>query len=315
VVNVLPIGAISKKQAGEELSEIADLVAAGCVAISDDGRPVSRANIMRNALEYAKMFALPVLSHCEELSLSQGGLMHEGYYSTIYGMKGIPAASEEIMIARDIILAELTGAHLHICHASTRGAVEQIRNAKARGLSISCEVTPHHLTLTDEMVGTYDADTKVYPPLRSQDDIQALIDGLIDGTIDCIATDHAPHHRESKDCEYELASPGISGLETAVAVIMDRLVGEGILDVEEMVALFTVGPASVLGLAKGDLKPGKTADITILDPDMIKTVNPAEFYSKGKNTPYKGMTFKGWPWLTVVNGRVIARDGQIKDEF
>lgn len=241
--------------------------------------------------------------------------MHEGYYSTIYGLKGIPAASEEIMIARDIILAELTGGHLHICHASTRGAIEQIRNAKARGLRISCEVTPHHLTLTDEIVGTYDADTKVYPPLRSQDDVQAVIDGLIDGTIDCIATDHAPHHRESKDCEYELASPGISGLETAAAVIMDRLVGEGILDVEEMVALFTSGPASVLGLDKGDLTPGKMADITVLNPEKIKTVNPADFYSKGKNTPFKGMAFKGWPCLTMVNGKVIARDGIVLDKI
>lgn len=311
VVNVLPIGTITKKQAGKELSEITDLVAAGCVAISDDGKPVMKADIMRNALEYAKMFALPVLSHCEDTDLSSGGQMHEGYFSTIYGLKGIPTAAEEVMVARDIILAQATGGHVHICHASTGGSIDLIRQARLQGVNVTCEVTPHHLTLTDELVGSYDADTKVNPPLRSQEHLEALRSALLDGTVDCIATDHAPHHFESKDCEYELASPGISGLETAVAVIMDQLVSPGIISIMDMVRLFTCGPAGVLGIDKGILEVGKTADISIIDPELIKTVNPANFYSKGKNTAFKGMELKGWPCMTIVNGAVVARDGEI----
>ncbi|MEQ8199814.1 MAG: dihydroorotase [Syntrophomonadaceae bacterium] len=311
IVNVLPIGCISKQLAGKELSEMADLVSAGCVAVTDDGQPVSDASLMRNALEYAKMFDLPVLSHCEERSLTHDGQMHEGYYSTIYGLKGIPAAAEEIMIARDIILSELTGSHVHICHASTRGSMNLIRGAKARGANVSCEVTPHHLVLTDEMVGDYDTDTKVNPPLRSTEHLEALRDALLDGTVDCIATDHAPHHLESKDCEYDLAAFGISGLETAVAVIMHFLVDKGHLGWSEMVELFTIGPAEVLGIDKGTLDIDTVADITILDPLAIKTVNPSEFYSKGKNTPFKGMTLKGWPWMTIVKGKIVAQQGQL----
>jgi len=314
VVNVLPIGCITKQQAGSELSEMAELVAAGCVAVSDDGKPVKNAGIMRNAMEYAKMFDLPVLSHCEEQSLAMDGQMHEGYYSTLYGFKGIPAAAEELMVSREIILAELTGAHAHICHASTRGSMDLIRDAKARGIDVTCEVTPHHLLLTDEIVGSYDTDTKVNPPLRSQEHLEALIEGLQDGTVDCIATDHAPHHWESKDCEYNLASNGISGLETAAAVIMDGLVSKGLLDIELMVELFTVGPADVLGIDKGTLDIGADADITILDPETIKVVDPAKFYSKGKNTPFKGRTLKGWPWMTIVNGRIVANEGIIIEE-
>lgn len=311
VVHVLPIGAISKGQEGKELAEIADLVAAGCVAISDDGKPVMRADIIRNALEYAKMFALPVLSHCEDLNLSQEGQMHEGYYSTIYGLKGIPAVAEDIMAARDILLAKSTGAHVHICHLSTKGAVELVRRAKDEGISVSCEVTPHHLALSDEIVETYDADTKVYPPLRSEEHIAALREALNDGTVNCIATDHAPHEKESKDCEYHLASPGISGLETAVAVIMDKLVSKGLLDVKKMVELFTTGPAAVLRIDRGTLTPGKPADITVIDPDVVKKVDPAVFYSKGRNTPFKGMEMKGWPCMTIVSGKVVARDGKV----
>lgn len=310
-VNVLPIGCITKGQAGCELSEMADLVAAGCVAVSDDGKPVSDAGIMRYALDYAKMFDLPVMSHCEEKSLVRDGQMHEGYYSTLYGLKGIPAAAEEVMVSRDIILAGLTGAHVHICHASTQGSMELIREAKAQGIWVTCEVTPHHLLLTDEIVGSYDADTKVNPPLRSADHLEALREGLVDGTVDCIATDHAPHHLESKDCEYNLASPGISGLETAVAAVMDGLVNKGLMGIERIVELFTMGPAEVLGIDKGTLDVGTDADITIIDPDASKTVDPAEFYSKGKNTPFKGQTLKGWPWMTIVGGRVVARAGKI----
>jgi len=314
VVNVLPIGCITKQQAGSELSEMAELVAAGCVAVSDDGKPVKDAGIMRNAMEYAKMFDLPVLSHCEEHSLVLDGQMHEGYYSTLYGFKGIPAAAEELMVNREIILAELTGAHAHICHASTRGSMDLIRDAKARGIDVTCEVTPHHLLLTDEIVGSYDTDTKVNPPLRSEEHLSALLEGLQDGTVDCIATDHAPHHWESKDCEYNLASNGISGLETAAAVIMDGLVSKGLLDIEFMVELFTVGPADVLGIDKGTLDIGADADITILDPKTTKVVDPAKFYSKGKNTPFKGRTLKGWPWMTIVNGKIVANEGRIVEE-
>ena len=314
VVNVLPIGSITKQQAGEELSEYADLIAAGWVALSDEGKPGSKADVMRHALEYTRMFGVPVLSHCEDLSLSAQGQMHEGFYSTYYGLKGIPAAAEEVMVARDIILARLTGGRLHICHASTLGTMDLIRQAKAEGLNVTCEVTPHHLTLSDEIVGTYDADTKVMPPLRSQEHIEALRAALLDGTIDCIATDHAPHHLESKDCEYNLAAVGISGLETAVAVVMDQLVNRNLLTLNEMVRLFTCGPADVMGLAKGRLNVGEAADITIIDPHLSKTVDPQQFYSKGKNTPFKNMHLTGWPWATIVRGRLVYCDGSIIEE-
>lgn len=311
VVNVLPIGSISKAQAGQELTEMAELVAAGCVAVSDDGYPVKDASLMRHALEYAKMFDLPVLSHCEESSLSRDGQMHEGYYSILYGLKGIPPAAEEIMVEREIIMSAMTDAHVHICHVSTRGSLEMIREAKARGVKVTCEVTPHHLTLTDELVGDYDTDTKVNPPLRSREHLMALRQGLLDGTIDCIATDHAPHHVESKDCEYELAAFGISGLETAVAVVMDKLVSQGLLDMMQMVDLFALGPADVLGIYKGTLDVGAAADITIIDPELTRVVEPSQFYSKGKNTPFKGQTLRGWPWMTIVNGIVVASDGKM----
>lgn len=309
-VNVLPIGAITKKQEGLELSSIAELVAAGCVALSDDGKPVVKADIMRNAMEYSKMFALPVMSHCEEPRLSAGGQMHEGYYSTIYGLKGIPAEAEEIMVARDLLLARLTGARLHICHISTAGSAALIRQAKKEGLLVTCEVTPHHLTLTDEAVGSYDPDTKVNPPLRSQEHREALWEALRDGTIDCIATDHAPHHWESKEGEYQLAAAGISGLETAIPVVMS-LVHDGVIDLFTMVEKFTLGPASILGMELGYLEEGVKADLTIIDTERISAVDPARFYSKGKNTPYKGRQYKGWPFATIVAGQVVACEGMI----
>jgi dihydroorotase len=311
VVNVFPIGSITKKQEGKELSEVADLLAAGCVAISDDGKPVTKSNVMRNALEYTKMFGIPVLSHCEDPELSRDGQMHEGYYSTIYGLKGIPAAAEEVMVARDIRLAELTGGHIHICHISSQESVELVREAKYNGINVSCEVTPHHLTLSDEILKDYDPDTKVNPPLRSAEHIAALIEAVNDGTIDCIATDHAPHHLESKDCEFQLAANGISGLETAIPVVMDRLVKPGFMDIVNMVRLFTCGPAEILGLDRGTLKTGAVADITIINPQIVKTVEPEQFYSKGKNTPFKGLTLTGWPVMTIVNGKIVARDGKI----
>lgn len=311
VVKVYPIGTITKQQAGKELSEVADLLAAGCVAISDDGKPVSGASVMRNALEYTKMFGIPVLSHCEELDLARDGEMHEGYHSTIFGLKGIPAAAEELMVARDIRLAELTGGHIHICHISARGSIELVRQARSKGVSVTCEATPHHLTLSDEILADYDTDAKVNPPLRSLEHIEALIEALQDGTIDCIATDHAPHHREAKDCEFKLAAMGISGLETAVAVIMDGLVHRGLLDAYDMVRLFTCGPAEILGLDAGTLGIGKVADITIINPEAVRSVDPDKFYSKGKNTPFKGKVLKGWPDTTIVNGKIVAREGSI----
>ncbi len=310
-LNVLPIGCISKGQEGNEITAMGELKEAGCIAVSDDGKPVMNSSVMRNAMTYAKMFKLPVLSHCEDLHLSRDGQMHEGFYSTYYGLPGIPAEAEELMVARDLLLARLTGAHVHICHISTMGSLNLIRQARKEGIHVTCEVTPHHLTLTDETVGSYDADTKVNPPLRSREHVEALWEGIKDGTIDCIATDHAPHHQESKDCEYNLASNGISGLETAVAVIMDRLVNQGIIDLEKMVQLFTAGPARIMGLEKGTLSPGRTADITIIDPNLKKRVDIAKFNSKGKNTPFKGLELQGWPCLTMVNGVIAARDGLI----
>ncbi|HQA06483.1 MAG TPA: dihydroorotase [Syntrophomonadaceae bacterium] len=310
VVHVFPIGAVTRKQEGNELAEIAELVAAGCIALSDDGRPVTRADIMRYALEYSKMFEIPLMSHCEDLHLSQGGQMHEGYFSTIYGLKGIPAEAEEVMVARDLLLARLTGAHLHLCHISTAGSIQMIRRAKSEGIRVTCEVTPHHLTLTDEIVGSYDTDTKVNPPLRSQEHLEVLRSALQDGTIDCIATDHAPHHFESKDCEYELAATGISGLETAIPVVMS-LVKQGILDLKTMIEKMSLRPAQVLGLDRGRLQTGAVADLTIIDPDAVRKVDPARFYSQGKNTPFKGFEYTGWPFATIVAGKIVARDGII----
>lgn len=311
IVNVLPIGCISKGQEGNEITAMGELKEAGCIAVSDDGKPVMNSSVMRNAMNYAKMFKLPVLSHCEDLHLSRDGQMHEGFFSTYYGLPGIPAAAEELMVARDILLARLTGAHVHICHISTIGSLNLIRQAKQEGINITCEVTPHHLTLTDEAVGSYDADTKVNPPLRSREHVEALWEGLKDGTVDCIATDHAPHHQESKDCEYTLASNGISGLETAIALVMDRLVDKGLIDIERMVQLFTAGPARIMGLESGTLSPGRPADITVIDPNLKQRVDISKFYSKGKNTPFKGMELKGWPCLTMVNGLIAAKDGFI----
>ena len=308
VVNVYPIGAVTRQQAGKELAEIAELVTAGCVGLSDDGKPVLGSDIMRHAMDYANMFNLPILSHCEDTGLSAGGQMNEGYYSTIFGLQGIPDEAEEVMVARDIMLAGLTAARLHLCHLSTARSIDLVRLAKKRGLAVSCEVTPHHLTLTDEVIEGYDTDAKVNPPLRTAEDIEALIEGINDGTVDCIATDHAPHHLESKDCEFNLAAFGISGLETAIPVVMS-LVNTGKIELMRMVELFTVGPADIINLDRGTIEVGAIADITIIDPEKIKTVNPQNFYSKGKNTPYKNKEFRGWPFATIVMGKLVANEG------
>ncbi len=313
LVNVYPIGCITKGQEGREITEMAALAEAGCLGISDDGKSVMNAEVMRRALEYASMFELLVISHCEDMNLSEDGQMHEGYYSTSFGLRGIPAIAEDVMVARDIMIANMTGGNLHIAHLSAAGSLQLIREAKMMGIKVSCEVTPHHLTLTDQELSTYDTDYKVNPPLRSQEHVEALIAGLRDGTIDCLATDHAPHEIEAKDCEFNLASFGISGLETAIPVVFGELVNSGLVDLPTVVKAWTVGPARVLGLDRGTLTPGKIADITVIDLSESRKVDPQSFQSKGKNTPYKGRIFRGWPYATIVNGRVIAQEGNIID--
>ncbi|HEU5015319.1 MAG TPA: dihydroorotase [Roseiflexaceae bacterium] len=352
VVRVEPIGAVTVGRSGTQLTEMAELVEAGCIGFSDDGSPVSNAAVMRNALAYSAMLEVPIMSHCEDLALSHGWAMHEGAISTRLGLPGYPAAAEEAQIARDIALAEQTGGHIHICHVSTAGGVALIRAAKERGVRVTAEATPHHLTLTDRWVlgslgsweppprkgrrdggsgrgrkrrqmepelglpswlnpsllPPYDTSTRVSPPLRGEEDVDALIEGLRDGTIDIIATDHAPHSRVDKEVEYGLSSPGISGLETALGLVM-TLVHRGELDLVSMVARLTERPASILERTPATLRPGSPADIVIFDPDQLWTVNPDEFASKGKNTPVAGQQLKGQVMLTMCGGKVVFRRG------
>lgn len=311
LINVFPIGAITKGSLGDELAEIGDMKLAGAVAISDDGHPVSNAQVMRLAMEYAKMFNLTVISHCEDINLVAEGVMHEGYFSTVCGLKGICRSAEEVMVARDIMLAELTGAKVHIAHISTAGSVELVRMAKKRGVNISAEATPHHFTLTDEAVGTYDTNTKVNPPLRGKEDVEAVKKGLADGTIDVIATDHAPHASEEKDREYNYAPFGMVGLETAVGLAFGQLVTPGILSVEALVEKMSCNPARILGLNKGRLSPGADADITVVDPEMKEIIDVKKFVSKGKNSPFNGWELVGLPVLTVVGGKIVMRNREL----
>lgn len=301
--NVYPIGAITKGQRGEELTEMEMLKEAGCVAFSDDGRPVMNSLIMRRALEYSKIFDLPIISHCEDINLSQGGVMNEGYVSTILGLKGIPKAAEEIMVARDIALCELTGGRLHIAHVSTEGSVRLIREAKSRGLNITAETCPHYFTLTEGSLMNYDTNLKINPPLRTQSDVSALIDALKDNTIDVIATDHAPHHFDDKNREFDTAAFGISGLETAFALGL-RLVENGFIDMEILITKMTVNPSKIMGIPKGTLKVGADADIIILDPKEEFVVDTKKFYSKGKNSPFNGWRLKGTILKTMVSGEM-----------
>lgn len=307
---VYPIGAITKGQEGRELAEIGQMKEAGAVAVSDDGRPVADARIMRLAMEYSRAFDLPVISHCEDPHLAAEGVMHEGYWSTVLGLRGMPAAAEEVMVARDLILAEVTGARLHIAHVSTARSVELVRAAKARGVQVTAEVTPHHLYLTDAAVQGYDPDTKVNPPLRSEADVRALREALADGTIDVIATDHAPHAPEEKKREYNYAPFGMVGLETALP-LMAGLVREGVLTWEQLVEKMSVNPARILKVPGGTLVPGTIADITIIDPEAEKIVDPEKFYSRGRNTPFRGWKLKGWPKVTIKGGRIIMIEGRI----
>ncbi|PKM88497.1 MAG: dihydroorotase [Firmicutes bacterium HGW-Firmicutes-12] len=311
---VYPIGTITKKQQGEEISEIGSMFKTGIVAISDDGKPVINSDVMRHALEYAKLFDIPVISHCEDPYLTAGGDMHEGYWSTFLGMKGIPAQAEEIMVARDIHLAALTGGRLHLAHVSTKGSIELLRFARAQGIKVTAEATPHHMLLTDEEVKDYDTSTKVNPPLRSQEHVEAVQQAVKEGIVQCIASDHAPWCREEKEQEYTKAPNGISGLETAVAVSWDTLVVNGGLSPMGFIARFTTGPAEALNLQRGFLAVGDEANLTVIDPDLKKQVDVDKFYSKGKNSPYKGRFFQGWPVMTIVRGKVVMQDGRIKGE-
>lgn len=306
--NVYPIGAISRNSAGVQLTEFWDLKDAGAVAFSDDGKPVMDSALMRHALEYASSLGMPVISHCEDINLSSGGQMNEGYYSTILGLRGIPAIAEEAMVARDILIAEFTKSHVHIAHVSTEGSVRIIREAKKRGVKVTAETAPHYFTLTDETLQTYNTSLKVNPPLRSAADVKAIKEGLADATIDAIVTDHAPHARTDKELEFEYAANGISGLETSVALSL-RLVNEGILSLAELVTKMSLNPARILNLPKGTLEPGADADITVIDPHLNWTVDVKKFCSKGKNSPFQGWEMQGKAILTIVSGE-IKYDGR-----
>src|SRR5262245_59524408 len=304
LAQVFPIGAVSVGLAGERLADIGELAQAGVVGISDDGKSVMNGHLMRRALEYAGMFGLPVISHCEDTHLAAHGVMHEGRVSTELGLRGIPAQAEDIMVARDIALAELTGGRLHIAHVSTVGAVRLIHGAKARGLHVTAEVTPHHLFLTDEAVRGYDPNTKMYPPLRTAVDVDALRQALKDSTIDAIATDHAPHDLADKEVEFDQAPVGIIGLETSLPLVL-RLVDEGVLSLAEAIAKLTYGPAQVLGLPKGTLQVGADADVTLIDMQTEYSVDRREFRSKSRNSPFHGWTFRGRAVMTICAGKVV----------
>ena len=306
---VYPIGAISVGQQGNVLAEFGEMVGAGAVAVSDDGKPVASAQLMRTALEYARTFKIPVIDHCEEPTLSAGGSMNEGIVSAQLGLKGIPAEAEEIMVIRDILLARLSGGHVHLAHVSTKGSVELIRWGKERGIIVTAEACPHHLSLTEESVRGYDTNAKMNPPLRTAKDVEALRQAVKDGTIDLIATDHAPHHYDEKEREFADAPNGIVGLETALAVAVTNLVEEGYLTFSDLVDRMACSPARLFKLPGGSLKRGAAADVTVFDPKARWKVDPSRFLSKGRNSPYNGMTLIGRPACTIVAGSVVYRSG------
>jgi dihydroorotase len=304
---VYPIGAISVGQKGEALAEFGEMVGAGAVAVSDDGRPVVSAHLMRTALEYAQAFGIPVVDHCEELTLSNGGSMNEGLVSARLGLKGIPTEAEEIMVIRDILLARRTGGHVHLAHMSTKGSVELIRWGKERGINVTAEVTPHHLTLTEEAAEGYNTHAKMNPPLRSAEDVAALREAVRDGTIDVVATDHAPHHYDAKEREFADAPFGIVGLETALALVITELVEPGIIDLPTLVHRMATRPAQLFRIPGGTLEAGAPADVTVFDPEREWIVDPSTFLSKGRNTPYAGRRLRGRAVCTIVGGRVVHR--------
>ena len=304
VVNVFPIGCITKGGKGESLAEMGELKEAGCVGVSDDGKPVCNSELMRRALEYAKGIGIAVISHSEELALVGDGVMNEGFVSTELGLKGIPWAAEDVAVAREVYLAEFAGAPVHIAHISTSGSARIIRNAKARGVKVTCETAPHYFTLTDDAVRGYNTNAKMNPPLRGAADVAAMKAGLADGTIDAIATDHAPHHPDEKDVEFNVALNGIVGLETSLPLSL-KLVEEGVLDLNAMVSLMSCNPAKILGIDRGTLKVGAVADVTVIDPGKEWTVEAAKLESKSKNTPFLGWQMKGKAAYTIVKGQVV----------
>ena len=304
LARVYPIGAVSLGSKGERLAEIGELQGAGCVAVSDDGHPVADALMMRRALEYASMFEMPVINHCEDPSLKGDGVAHEGPRASALGLRGIPGAAEAVMVERDVTLSELTGAAVHVAHMSVRGALRAVRSGKERGVRVTCEVTPHHFTLTDEQLD-YDTNFKMNPPLRAGADRDAMLAGLADGSIDAIATDHAPHHADEKAVEFDQAPFGIVGLETAVPLTLDRLVHTGLLSLRRAVELLAPNPARVLGVAGGTLEPGGPAHVTVIAPDVATEVTASTFRSKGRNTPFDGWTLRGAVAATLVGGRTV----------
>ncbi|MFY9726898.1 MAG: dihydroorotase [Bryobacteraceae bacterium] len=306
-VNVFPIGAITKGSAGEELSTIGAMKAAGAVAISDDGQPVMNARVMRRAMEFARSYDLPIIQHCEDLNLSSGGDMNEGARSVRWGLRGIPAASEDVMVARDLVLAQLTGARYHVAHISTRNAVAMVDHARRQGLPVTCEATPHHFTLADDDMAAYDSNYKMKPPLRSACDRAALVEGIAAGAVAAIATDHAPHPGSEKMQEFERCPFGIIGLETALGLALDRLVHSGKITLARMVELFTTGPESILSLGRGTLTPGAPADVTIFSTELNWTYDVNQSFSRSRNSPFHGRTFRGGPVATIVNGQFAWR--------
>ena len=313
--NVFPIGAITHGSKGEQLAEIGEMKRAGIVGISDDGHPICSAEMMRRAMEYSVDFDLPVIDHCEDCCVSPGWSMHEGEYSARLGLKGLSGAAEDLQVSRDIQLAEITGAHVHIAHISTAKSVDFVRQAKAQGLRVTCEITPHHFVLTDAAVyeSQYDTNTKMAPPLRSQADLEACLEGLRDGTIDAIATDHAPHHANEKAYEFDKAPNGIIGLETAVSLTLDHLVQRGIISMTRMVELLSCHPSRIFKLNRGSLQVGAIADVTIFDPNLAVTIDATQFKSKSKNMPFAGWKLKGAPIATIVAGRIVFNSNQVND--
>jgi dihydroorotase len=304
-VPVYPIGCVSKGQDGVELAEMGDMAVAGARGFSDDGKPIASAGLMRRALEYARIFDLPVIDHCEEPTLVAGGVVHEGEVATRLGLTGWPGVAEDVMVQRDILLAEYTEGAVHIAHLSTGRSADLVRRAKASGIRVTCEVTPHHFALTDEAVADYDTNAKMNPPLRAEADRTQLLAALADGTVDAIATDHAPHNSDEKCVEFSRAPFGVVGLETAVSICLDRLVHGGVIGLPRLVELLSSGPASVLRLAKGSLREGADADVTVLDLGRQVVVTPASFASKSVNTPFGGWTLRGSPVMTIVGGRIV----------
>lgn len=309
-VNVFPIGAITKGSLGEELAAIGSMHEAGIIAISDDGRPVMNARVMRRAMELARALDIPVIDHCEDLNLSAGGVMHEGGQSVRLGLGGIPSTSEDVMVARDLLLAEQTGARFHVAHLSTQRSVAMVAYAKARMLDVSCEVTPHHFAITDDELCSYDSNYKMKPPLRCHSDVDAIIDGIVTGVVDAIATDHAPHAGSEKMQEFERCPFGITGLETAIGLSLSELVHKDRISVARMIELFTTGPARILKLDRGTLKPGAHGDVTVFDLDTEWTFDVQQSCSKSRNSPFHGRRFRGGPAATVVGGKIVWKREQ-----